>query len=204
MEIALNFTDTQWKALNLKGAPEVAEKEAVEHDWQVAVDVLKDRLYSRYIEPVDALLSAEADKPAKDRRFGFTILAIDLLLMETIQAFKEGLEDTNGKSKAVFMRFLEHSPHFAEYFPTVDHRKDFYTKFRCGILHQAEIQSGALLWSIGDLYERADDMETANRTLIHEALKADLDDYLAALRNPKNAELRTLFKKKMDAVANRA
>ncbi|EHR0760546.1 hypothetical protein KUH14_004426 [Vibrio parahaemolyticus] len=204
MEIALDFTHEQWQALNLKDTPEDAEKDAVEQGWQVAVDVLKDRLYSRYIDPVDALLSAEADKPAKERRFGFTILAIDLLLMETIQAFKEGLEDTNGKSKAVFKRFLEQSPHFAEYFPTDDHRESFYKKFRCGILHQAEIQSGALLWSIGELYERADDMEVANRTRIHEALKADLDDYLAALRNPDNVELRMLFKKKMDAVANRA
>lgn len=203
MEIALNFTDEQWKALNLKDAPEEAEKEAVEQEWQVAVNVLKDRLYSRYIDPVDALLSAEAGKPAKERRFGFTILAIDLLLMETIQAFKEGLEDTNGKSKAVFKRFLENSPHFSKHFPTDDYREDFYKKFRCGILHQAEIQSGALLWSIGDLYERAGDMETANRTRIHEALKADLDDYLAELRKPENTELRILFKKKMNAVANR-
>lgn len=203
MEIALDFTDEQWLALNLKDTPEDAEKEAVEQDWQVAVDVLKDRLYSRYIDPVDALLTAEADKPAKERRFGFTILAIDLLLMETIQAFKEGLEDTDRQSKAVFKRFLEQSPHFAEYFPTDEHREDFYKKFRCGILHQAEIQSGALLWSVGELYERADDMEVANRTCIHEALKADLDDYLVALRNPDETELRMLFKKKMDAVANR-
>ena len=194
MEIAPNFTATDWKALDLQEN---------EEDWQKAVEVLQKRLYARYIEPVDVLIEIENGAGAKDRNFGFTILAIDLLLMETLQAFKEGLEDTNRKSKRVFMRFLRDSPRFSPFFSSPKERKDFYTEFRCGILHQAEIQSSAQVWSIGELYKRVDGREVINRNAVHQSLKADLDDYLQLLKNPQNRKQRELFKKKMDAVANR-
>lgn len=194
MEIAPNFTAEQWKKLDLDGK---------EHDWQTAINVLENRLSTRYIEPVDTLIKAEQQLEASERRFGFTILAIDLLLMETIQAFKEGLETTEGKSKKVFMNFLENSTHFSGYFMTAEQREKFYKEFRCGILHQAEVQSSALVWSIGELYERADGMEILNRNAVHEALKSELRDYIAQLRDPTSEELRSKFKKKMDFLAGR-
>ncbi|MEW8050033.1 MAG: hypothetical protein AB2809_06595 [Candidatus Thiodiazotropha sp.] len=195
MEIAPKFTSIDWFSLKLD--------EGKEAHWQKAVDVLKDRLYSRYIEPVDILLSAEEALQPQNRKFGFTILAIDLLLMETLQAFKEGLPTTKGRSKGVFLRFLEQSPHFSPHFSNEAEREDFYHAFRCGILHQAEIQSSALVWSIGDLYERADGIEIINRNAVHRSLKADLDDYLRYLRDPKSSEGRMKFKEKMNAIASR-
>ena len=194
MKIAPNFTSDQWRKLDL---------EKSEDDWQTAIGVLDNRLQSRYIEPVELLIESEKDLNASDKKFGFTILAIDLLLMETIQAFKEGLETTDGKSKLVFMRFLEKSPRFSGFFTTNKQREKFYKEFRCGILHQAEIQSSALVWSIGELYERQLDMEVLNRNAVHNALKADLQDYIAQLRKPESKELRNNFKKKMNFLAGR-
>ena len=89
MDIAPNFSAEDWKKLDLENS---------EDDWQRAVDVLEQRLFARYIEPIEVLIEAEKEVNPKDKRFGFTTLAIDLLLMETIQAFKEGLPDTNGQS----------------------------------------------------------------------------------------------------------
>jgi hypothetical protein len=79
---------------------------------------------------------AERQKPAVKRRFGFAILAIDCLLIETLAAFVEGLETTDGKSKATFCTFLTTRPKFKATF-TFDIAKQFYEEFRCGILHQA-------------------------------------------------------------------
>ncbi len=194
MEISPNFTSMQWNELNLKDSP---------GDWDKAISVLEDRLYARYIEPADKLIEIEEALQAKERRFGFTILAIDLLLIETLQAFKEGLSSTHGKSKAVFMRFLIESSNFKEYFPTKTDREKFYKDFRCGILHQAEVQSNALVWTIGDVYERAGDMEVLNRNKFHKALKDDFREYIALLRNPEYTKLRTNFRKKMDFLAAR-
>ena len=194
MDIAPNFTAKQWKSLDLEGN---------EQDWQKAIDVLYSRLSARYLEPVDKLLEFESNLEASEKRFGFTVLAIDLLLIETLQAFKDGLESTDGKSKKVFIRFLRTSPHFCEYFHTKQQRENFYKEFRCGILHQAEIQSTALVWSFGDLYERIEGMEVLNRNAVHEALKNDFNDYIEQLRLPESFELRQKFKQKMDSVANR-
>ncbi|RLA53629.1 MAG: hypothetical protein DRR42_04230 [Gammaproteobacteria bacterium] len=193
MYIAPNFTAKDWFLLRLD--------ENKEDDWQIAVNVIESRLYSRYIEPLDVLLAAEEAIPASKRKYGFTILAIDLLLMETLQAFKEGIDDTSGKSKSIFKNFLKESPRFSPYFPDDSSREKFYKSFRCGILHQAEIQSSTLLWSIGDLYERAGDIEILNRNAVHQSLKLDLDDYILALRDKGNAKLRARFKDKMDALA---
>lgn len=196
MKIAPNFTSTEWLSLDLESGNE-------EH-WQTAIDALQGRLYSRYIEPVDLLLESERGLEEKDRRYGFTILAIDLLLMETLQAFKEGIPDTIGQSKKVFKRYLEQSPSFSKFFTTEDQREAFYVSFRCGILHQAEIQGPAIVWSLGDLYERADGLEVLNRTEVHSAVKGDLDDYLTDLRDPTHTDERSRFKYKMDSIANRA
>ncbi|MDQ5770174.1 hypothetical protein [Thiothrix subterranea] len=194
MDIAPSFSVEEWKKLDLENN---------EDDWQKAVSVFKDRIYARYIDPVDLLVDAEKDVDPKNKRFGFTTLAIDLLLMETLQAFKEGLPDTSGMSAQVFKRFLEQSSRFSEYFKTEPERREFYTQFRCGILHQAEVQSSALVWSVGDLYDRTSFPHTVNRMFIHRALKDDLDDYLKLLRDPMSKKARTEFKKKMDAIADR-
>lgn len=194
MEIAPNFTAQQWRNLNLADS---------EHDWQIAIDVLNSRINARFIEPVNTLIKFEENVKASERHFGFSILAIDLLLIETIQAFKDGLVSTEGKSKKTFTKFLAESSYFSEYFPSTDSRDNFYTDFRCGILHQAEIQSSALLWSIGDLYTREDGFEVLNRTAFHKALIADFDAYILKLRAPKEQTLRNNMKAKMDSVAAR-
>lgn len=194
MEIAPNFTAEQWNRLDL---------DENEDDWQTAINVFNERLNARYIEPVEKLIESESGLKASEKRFGFTILAIDLLLMETIQAFKEGLRTTDGKSKQTFMNFLKNSPHFSGYFTTKAQREKFHKAFRCGILHQGEVQSSALVWSFGELYERIDGMEVLNRTAVHHALKSDLQDYVAQLRTPASKELRSKFKKKMDFLVSR-
>ncbi|HEY6248356.1 MAG TPA: hypothetical protein VI685_00255 [Candidatus Angelobacter sp.] len=101
------------------------------------------RINERHITPVDFLISAEAVKVPSERRYGFTVLAIDCLLVETLGAFMEGLEDTEGKSKKTFCGFLRTRPQFATEF-TNDHLAEgFYKQFRCG--PEAKVRSGQLV-----------------------------------------------------------
>ena len=194
MQIAKNFTSDEWHSLKLD--------ENNEDDWQKAIDVLKNRIYERYLEPIEVLISAESSIEPKDKKFGFTILAIDLLLMETLQAFKEGINNTSGQSKQIFKNFLKYSKYFSSYFSTDNLREKFYTEVRCGILHQAEVQSDkARIWSVGKLYEDNGDFYSINRNELHKCLKKDFDDYITLLRDPNSKKERELFKKKMDAIA---
>jgi hypothetical protein len=194
MQIAKNFTSKEWHSLKLN--------ENDEDDWQKAINVFKKRIYERYLEPIEILINEESSIKPKDKKFGFTILAIDLLLMETLQAFKEGKVDTSDSSKKIFKNFLKQSSYFSNYFSTEDLREKFYQEVRCGILHQAEVQSDkARIWSVGELYKDHGDFYTINRNELHRCLKKDFDDYITLLRDPSSKKERELFKKKMDAIA---
>ena len=193
MQIAPGVDAAVWQRLKLDD-PNSA-------DWVTAIDILAARIHERYIEPVDFLIASEANKPASERRFGFTVLAIDCLLVETLGAFIEGFEDTNGKSKKTFCAFLRTRKQFAAEFTTDDLTKNFYEQFRCGILHQAEIGGESKVWSVGPLLRLESSAITINRNKFHECLKAEFQTYLSELRDPKNSVLRENFRKKMNFVS---
>ena len=129
MEIAKGITSDDYNRLNLT--------DHANADWQTAFDYLDKRLTERYIEPVEVLRNSESDKSASDKKFGFTVLAIDCLLIETIQSFYEGVTNSHGQSQRLFKNFLTQRDNFKAFFPTKNAAGDFYINFRCGILHQA-------------------------------------------------------------------
>jgi hypothetical protein len=195
MQIAPGVDAPIWRGLKLD--------DPASADWDKAVDILAARIRDRYIEPVDFLIAAERDKLASERRFGFTVLAIDCLLVETLGAFIEGLEDTERKSQRVFRTFLRTRKQFAAEFTTDDIADEFYKQFRCGILHQAETGGSSKVWSVGPMLCVNGDAITVNRNRFHDCLKEEFQTYLAELRDPKNSTPRNNFCKKMDFISRR-
>ncbi len=195
MYIALGVTDEEYKQLNLENNQS--------NDWDRAVEIFKIRIASRYLEPVNLLIKKDNDRIPIDRRYGFTILAIDCLLIETLQSFREGLTDTKGKSKDMFVNFLTQRESFKDYFRKDDAER-FYCDFRCGILHQAEIVGDSLLWSVG-IVKGKDFNGTPyiNRTKIHELIKKEVDLYCEELRNNSKFNIRKNFRTKMDFIARK-
>lgn len=193
MDIAPGITSTEWRALRLD--------DPMNGDWEVAITILDRRIRERYIEPIDYLIAGEATKQAAGRRFGFTVMAVDCLLVETLGAFIEGLEDTRGKSEEIFSRFLLSRASFASEFKCADVANQFYKEFRCGILHQAEIGGSSKVWSVGPLLQIDHGRIIVNRNEFHERIKREFESYLSALRDVKNSDLRVNFKKKMDWIA---
>jgi hypothetical protein len=193
MQIAPGVDASIWHALKLD--------DPNSSDWAEAVSILEARLHDRYIQPVDFLIASEENKPLSERRYGFTVLAIDCLLVETLGAFIEGLEDTEGESKRIFRTFLRTRKQFAADFPTDDIANKFYKQFRCGILHQAESGGDSKVWSLGPLLRVDGDVITVNRNKFHECLKEEFQTYLAELRDPKSSTPRSNFRKKMDFIS---
>jgi hypothetical protein len=193
MQIAPGVDAAVWQGLKLDD-PNSA-------DWAKAVDILAARIHDRYIEPVDFLIVSEANKPPSERRFGFTVLAIDSLVVETLGAFIEGLEDTEGKSKKTFCTFLRTRKQFGAEFTTDDLAKKFYEQFRCGILHQAESGGESKVWSVGPLLRVEGNAITVNRNKFHDCVKAEFQTYLSELRDPRNLVLRENFRRKMGFIS---
>jgi|GEM_PF-2994560 hypothetical protein len=68
-----------------------------ESAWQNAISFLEKRLQERYIDPVGVLIRFEEHLLAKEKNLGFAVLAIDCMLLETLQSFYEGLTDTKNE-----------------------------------------------------------------------------------------------------------
>src|ERR1700728_4509612 len=176
MQIAPGVSADNWIRLNLN--------EPESPDWAVAISILEGRITERFITPVDFLITSEETRPPIQRRFGFAVLAIDCLLIETLQAFIDGIEDTNGKSKATFCKFLRTRRSFSGEFRSDDLAQQFYYEFRCGILHQAEIGGESKVWSVGPLLQFENGRIIVNRNKFHEGVKNEFNRYFVGLFRP--------------------
>lgn len=192
MQIAPGIDAVRWQALQLDD-PEST-------DWIEAVSILRARINERFIDPIDQLIATEAAKPISERRFGFAVLAIDCLLVETLEAFIEGLEDTRSRSGEMFKNYLTRRQGFASFFDEALAKK-FFKHFRCGILHQAEIAGDGKVWTVGPLINVNGDAVTVNRNLFHETLKNEFNSYLSELLDARNKTLRENFRKKMNFIS---
>jgi hypothetical protein len=192
MEIAPDYTVRHWKALDLNSGDAT--------QWATAIRIFETRIRRRFIEPVDVLIAHEI---GQDRgTFGFAILAIDCLLVETLQGFRDGVVNHAGHSKAVVRKFL--SSKWKRFFDDGDtdgsKSDSFYKRCRCGIHHSGQTSGDFRVWRSGAMITFDDDRVTVNRTAFHEALKHEFDAYLAELADTSQTGLRANFKKKMDAI----
>jgi hypothetical protein len=147
------------------------------------------------------LIESEKSKSPLDKKYGFTIIAIDCMLAETIQSFYEGVTDSSGNSKKIFTRFLRNRDNFKSFFATDQEAGDFYINFRCGILHQSQTFGDTRVWSVGQLIQRIGKDVIVNRALFHDKIKGELQIYLAELRKRKDKVLLQNFKTKMDFIS---
>lgn len=193
MEIAKGVSSKTYKELNLK--------DYSSSDWDNAIDILNSRLTERYIEPVEVLLNAEKDKKPIEKKFGFTILAIDCLLIETLQSFYQGITDSRTLSRKLFRNFLQQRISFKAFFTNDADADCFFSNYRCGILHQAQTFNNSKVWTVGQLFIKQGNNVIINRDLFHEAVKNEKDIYIDLLHKKTEIKLLYNFKKKMDFIS---
>lgn len=184
MYISPNYTNEDWRDLDL----------SKEKDWQKAIDIFEDRIKGRFLEIIDTIQGLPYS--------GFAVLALNCLLIETLQQFRKGQGQTpRSKSKEYFSEFL--TERFRNFFNRQTSEM-FYNQIRCGILHQAEVKksSRVLIREGVPLVSLADDGEglVINRKLFHKQLVHEFEKYVSALQGPSNVTLRANFKKKMDRI----
>ena len=129
---------------------------------KLIADLIYKRFYERYICPFKG----------NSNRHGFSMMAVNCLMIEALQSFKEGKTDTKQISENTFKNFFKASNYFKEY---VSYKR-FYHEIRCGILHQAETRNG---WKIRRDGKQLLDIKTKtiNADLFFEAIQKELKDY---------------------------
>jgi hypothetical protein len=179
--ISPKYASTDWQALNINKP----------QDWSKAADIVRDRLEGRFLRFANDCL--------KSPHSGFVVLAIDSLLVETIQQFKEGVTDGKGQSEVLIKRFLK-GERFQPAFRGIA-RNDFYQDIRNGLLHQAEAKR---MWRIrrgqSTLLQEVGNGYVIDVKLFHDALIGAFDDYLEDLVDPASGSLRLKLWNKMNHI----
>lgn len=93
-----------------------------------AIEMFKDSIIGRFLGQID-ILKGDCYKN------GFSIMALECLLVETFAQFYRGLDDTIGTSRQEYTDFLVNR---LTCFRTKTIAEKFYSYIRCGILHQAQ------------------------------------------------------------------
>src|SRR5438874_2383721 len=106
--ISPKYRADDWKALNLS--------DPKSPDWSTAIDIFRDRIHGRFLAPVDAIAN-HTDCQIQEFS-GFTIIAIDCLLIETLNQFYQGIDETVGSHGDAFWNFFRESTHFQREFDT--------------------------------------------------------------------------------------
>ena len=194
--ISPKFTIRDWRKLNL------SHKET--KGWARAADIFLDRVRGRFLKPVDAI--RHHSDPDIAEFSGFSIMAIDCLLIETLAQFRSGNDQTPRPHVAAFAQFFRESAHFRVHFDTEQKAQVFYSHFRCGILHQAQTKRSSLIrYGLAKMVQLTvpGDVEQGlliDRELFHAALINEIRDYSACIRYAKNDDdvlLRKNFVRKM-------
>jgi hypothetical protein len=195
-EIAPGHRVKHWKSLTLD------EANCGTADWSKALAILDARIRSRFIEPAQFLIDSENGKgPGRN---GFAVLAIDFLLIETIEGFRSGRASHNGHSKALFKAFLTAWPAFAACVPPTKRADELaikiYEQARCA-LHHTGSTDRIVVRKSGPIFVFHDDGRIEiNRSQLHQELTKTFEAYLAALKAAPNADLRKKFRNKMNHI----
>jgi len=175
-------------------------------------DFLRERYQERYFEPITTLIegsrgTSEQEIPNR-RNYGFAIMSLCCLLIETLQCYRDGMPTTSEtewnrseEKGGVIKRINRTAPcdykidginsgekcfgkfftQYAQLFPNVD-GGDFYKEIRNGLLHQAQTKSGWKIVTYGELCAPSPE-KTINRDKFAEALAMCFTSYLRELQN---------------------
>ncbi|PFW53928.1 hypothetical protein [Priestia megaterium] len=180
-------------------------------DWHTAIEIFRDRIDGRFLRVTKKLLKeCEGNESLST---AFSIMALNCLLIETLQQFYMGSDESLRPNKEAFVNFLMNSPYFNESNKSYqkrhkkelgngfnrDYAEKFYENVRCGLLHQAQTKKNAV---ISYYTPHMVDTETHDGWVLYdvkkitESLEKEFKRYIERLKDPVQEEVRDSFCKK--------
>lgn len=194
-EIAPDIPRSEWLRLREGLTDDTSIK------WALAVAIFDRRMTKRFLDPADVLIA----HAGKNRGFGFAIMAIDLLVVETLAGFRLGIIDHTGQSGRLFVDFLTRWKAFQECLDEGADAKararEIYSGYRCALHHSGQTDGDLRIGVSGPMVRFSEESISINRTEFHQNLKEAHRAYLDELRTEANVELRGNFLRKMNAIA---
>lgn len=216
IKISPNYHQKDWYDLNLSNNNM--------NNWNIAILIFKDRIEGRYFKQIQAL------DENNDRKIGlysgFAIMSLTSLLIETLEQFWNGNLQTSRKSKTLiktkwwinifkkkceisndavtYFNFFQRSDNLKFFFDTKEKADVFYSKIRCGLLHQGQTKGKSLIHVRKDepmlKWINEDNIQegiSIHRRLFLDEVKLIYEKYITELQDINNLNFRrkTLQKK---------
>lgn len=195
-ELASNFTVARYTTLR----PQLTATTPSDGAWHEVIDAMRRRIQERFLTPVHELTRFD-EQDELPYRPGFAILALDCLLIDTIQSFREGRVSTGEVSPAQSFKTFLSSPRFVDFKKT--DRGEFFQYVRNAILHNGETRKD---WKIRIDTHRMLERDpttrtrTINRQHLHAAIEQEFNDLIALIESG-DPEARRQFLRRLDAMA---
>ena len=199
--ISPRYRKDDWRQLDL------TKRES--HDWEMAVNIFLDRINGRFLIPIDRIINYPDWKVSEFS--GFLVIAIDCLLIETLNQFYRGENETTGYHGDAFWEFFNRSKFFQKEIDSKRKAIIFYQHFRCGILHQAQTKNlSRIRINMSSMIQESEKGNfsagfTIDRNKFHQALIDEINDYAKNLRTPttpNDYDLRSKFLSKMSFIVS--
>jgi len=194
-ELASNFSVARYHELR----PSLTGAEPSAVAWQEVLDAMHRRIRERFLVPMRELARFDRHDELPYRP-GFAILALDCLLIDTIQSFREGRVSTGEVSPAQSFKTFLSSPRFSDF--KKSDRGEFFQYVRNAILHNGETRKD---WKARidtkRMLERDPNTGTRiiNRRLFHAAVVREFRQLFATLKK-RDSQTRQQFLRRMDAM----
>ena len=194
-EIAKGFPASSFMQLELGAFPN--------NDWPKAVEILKQRIELRYLNPLGRLKGLNDEQ----HTFGFIVLTAAFALVETLGGFRNGILDHRGKSPILFKAGLSGLTIYEGLAPrglTNDEQTDLYSKGRCALLHSGGTDSISITITGNLLQKLPGNAYSINRDKFVEWVASEFGNYFSDLNKQENVLLRENFKAKMTYICTNA
>jgi hypothetical protein len=156
----------------------------VDKDRREIAEFLRARFTERYFKPLESVKSPH----------GFFIMAISCLLIEAIQAFRNGWQGITEHRKKPYRKFFRDHPSFGVAPLQAD---ELYANIRSGILHLGETYGGWRILRRGPLLDFEN--RTVNATLFFAEVHHSFEEYCAKLeRSAWASDLWNKFRSRMN------
>jgi hypothetical protein len=170
--------------------------------WEPLIDFFWNRYNKRYFNPIK-VLQDHYDFDIRNN-CGFLIATIDCILIETLEQYYSGEDESTGKNHDPFYCFFKRSEAFKNVIKSDKDAGRFAGLVRNGLLHQSKTKKASVINKrrstpiIGwiNSSDKSKGFEI-NRDLFHSNVVCEYHKLIENLKIPENNDLRVKFKSKI-------
>lgn len=198
----------QWKNVRVQLINGILWGNSEKSEWEAVFELLHTRIKTRFLNPIDWILEKRYD-----RGEGFSVVALQCILIEFLEAFYQGKIYTTSRkprefeynsSKQLFSDFLMNHEPFSKHFTSKANANGFFDNIRCGLLHEAATKETSRINNAPsqDMLVSFEPNDPSNMRIYREnfykAIKEFIESYRIELLS--NMELKINFIRKMDDI----